>query len=546
MNKRFSLSNAAMRIRAALGQAAGRNAEESENLEPFCDVRPHIPRHKTPAGLPKTVRSICPECGALLDASEFAEDGKVYMRKRCSKHGEFLDLISSDERFYLKMEKWTFEDEGGILNPTRSERTSCPEACGLCEMHLATACQLNIDLTNRCNLHCPFCFANANASGWLYEVTREQVETMLRAGRSVEPRRNSVVQFAGGEPTLHSDFLWACSKAKQEGFTYVMVATNGITLARSLEFAERCREAGLDAIYLQFDGMSDEVYVKTRGKPLLELKLKAVENARRAGIRVVLVPTIIRGVNDHEIGAIIKFGLENLDIMNGISFQPVSFTGRISLEERLEQRFTLADLAHEVQKQTGYLDPYKDWYPLSFTSPLSRFMEKMNNRPTMTITCHSDCGVGAYILSDGEGHAVPVTRFVDMESAMIEINELGKTIVPFLRKPLAFAQFHHVLHKHCHIDSNLGFTFSDFIGALSPTLTRGASAIGKSRKWRFLIILAMHFQDAYNFNLDRVRRCNIHYAAPDGRIYPFCTYNGGPTHRERLEKSFGRPISSKP
>jgi uncharacterized radical SAM superfamily Fe-S cluster-containing enzyme len=502
-----------------------------------------IPMQRTPKGLPKTVTSICPECLRRIEAVLYEKDGAVRMRKVCPEHGEFRDLISSDARFYLKMEKWTFEDEDGIRNPLVADPPSCPDTCGLCRHHLATACQLNIDLTNRCNMSCPWCFANANASGVLFEATRDQIDLMLRSGRGVEPQRNKAIQYAGGEPTIHPEFLWAVRRAKEHGYRYVMAATNGITIARSREFAERCREAGLDALYLQFDGMTDDVYLKTRGRALAEQKFRTIENARAAGLRVVLVPTLIKGVNDHQIGDIVRFGLANLDVLNAISFQPVSFTGRVSCEERLKARFTLADLAHAVKEQTGLLEPQRDWYPLGFVSPLAKLMEKLGGKPTMTISCHSDCGVGAYVISDGEGTVVPITKFVDVERTMIELNEMSKKMVSFLDRPLSFAHFYATLRKN-YLGNDLpeGFKFFDFLGALAPTLIRRASPLGKRRNWRFLILISMHFQDRYNFNLDRVRRCNVHYAAPDGRIYPFCTYNSGPMYRNKVECTFGRPL----
>jgi uncharacterized radical SAM superfamily Fe-S cluster-containing enzyme len=502
-----------------------------------------VPSQSTPKGLPKAITSLCPECCGKIEATLFEEDNGVFISKRCPEHGEFRDLISSDARFYMKMEQWTFEDEGGIQNPVVKDVPACPETCGLCANHLTTACQLNIDLTNRCNLSCPFCFANSNASGFQYDATRDQIDSMLRAARDVEPRRNKTIQYAGGEPTIHSDYLWAVRHAKEIGFTYVMTATNGITYAKNREFAERSREAGLDALYLQFDGVTDETYLKTRGVPLAEMKFKVIEHARAAGLRVVLVPTLAKGINDHEIGAIVKFALDNLDVINGISFQPVSFTGRISYEERINQRFTLADLAWAVKEQTSYLEPYRDWYPLSFISPLQKLMERLSGRPTMTISCHNDCGVGAYVISDGRGTVVPITKFVDIESVMIELNRVSKKMIPFIERPLALAQFYRVLRKH-YLGHELpeGFRFFDFISALAPTLFRKVSGFGKRREWKFLIILSMHFQDLYNFNLERVRRCNVHYAAPDGRIYPFCTYNSGPTYRRSVEERFSRPV----
>jgi uncharacterized radical SAM superfamily Fe-S cluster-containing enzyme len=283
------------------------------------------------------------------------------------------------------------------------------------------------------------------------------------------------------------------------------------------------------------------VYEKTSGRSFAEMKRRAVEHAREAGVRVVLVPTLIRGVNDHEIGDIVRFALANLDIVNGTSFQPVSFTGRISNEARMERRFTMADLAHAIADQTGLLDPYRDWYPLSFTAPLSRLMEELGGRPTMTISCHSNCGVGTYVLADGSGAAVPITKFVDIEGAMRDICDLAGKQYPILKRPLFLAQFYRILRRRYggeELPEHL--RFHDFLGALGTSLVRRASNLGKRIEWRFFIILAMHFQDNYNFDLDRVRRCNVHYAAPDGKVYPFCTYNAGPTYRRRITERFAR------
>ncbi len=154
------------------------------------------------------------------------------------------------------------------------------------------------------------------------------------------------------------------------GFSHLQIASNGIRLAKDLEFARKCKEAGLYTVYLQFDGTDDEVYQKTRGlKGLWALKQKAVENARLAGLRIVLVPTIIKTINGDQVGKILQYAIDNSDVISGISYQPVAFTGRISKEERERQRYTLSDLALDIENQTGYLNALEDWYPLSVTSP---------------------------------------------------------------------------------------------------------------------------------------------------------------------------------
>jgi len=502
-----------------------------------------VPSHHTPKGLPKKVRSICPECRKPLAATLYAKDNKVFMRKACPEHGEFEDIIYGNAKMYLKMEKWTFQDVDGIQNPIVRAEKGCSADCGLCSRHISSACMTIMDLTNRCNLNCPYCFANANSAGYEYTVNRRQITEMLETVRSIRPRRCKTIQLSGGEPTIHPDFLWAASEVKRVGFAYVLVATNGITFGKSLEFTKRAKEAGVDGIYLQFDGLGDEIYQKIRGAKLHHLKMQCIENCREAGIRVVLVPTIAKNVNDKQVGNIVRTALKYLDAVNGVSFQPVSFTGRISYEERVQQRFTLSDMAEAVHEQTGLAHPMEDWYPLSFVSPLSRFFEAMSGKDIMTISCHSDCGIGCYLIANQNGDAYPLTRLFDLEGAMTELNVLSSKVRSFIQKPIYFAQAIRILRKYYKPEmAPPDFSFIDFLGALGPTLFRSHSDVGKRRKWRFLILLGMHFQDVYNFNMDRIRRCVIHYAAPNKRIYPFCTYNSGPLYREKIETEFSKPL----
>ncbi|HUK87723.1 MAG TPA: radical SAM protein, partial [Terriglobales bacterium] len=218
-------------------------------------------------GLPKFTRSLCPECkGAVtLEARLFEEDGKVWMEKTCPEHGYFRDLYYSDVKLYLKCEQWQFGDGRGLMNPAVPEAPACPADCGLCSLHTSHTGLANLDLTNRCNLTCPICFANANTSGTLYEPSLEQVRAMLQALREEKPVAGRIVQFSGGEPTLYPQFFAACSAARDLGFSHVQAATNGILLADP-EFARQAKQAGLTTLYLQFDGLSDDIYLRTRGQ----------------------------------------------------------------------------------------------------------------------------------------------------------------------------------------------------------------------------------------------------------------------------------------
>ena len=251
-------------------------------------------------GLPKNTQSLCPECGSVIDAQLFEEGGRVYMAKTCAQHGDFRDLYYSDAALYLKMEEWEFGDGRGVSNPAVERAdASCPTDCGLCSLHHSHTGLANVDLTNRCNLTCPVCFANANAAGYLYEPSFEQVRGMLRALREERPLAGRVGQFSGGEPTVHPQFLEICAMAREMGFSHIQAATNGLMLADP-DFARQAKDCGLTTLYLQFDGMDDAIYLRTRGQRLFATKLKVVENARAVGMKIVLVPTIVRGINDHQ------------------------------------------------------------------------------------------------------------------------------------------------------------------------------------------------------------------------------------------------------
>ncbi|HEU5399907.1 MAG TPA: radical SAM protein, partial [Terriglobales bacterium] len=219
------------------------------------------PIKKLQKGLPKNIESLCPECAKVIPAREFEENGKVMIEKTCQEHGYFKDCVMSDVDIYLKIEEWEFGDNRGLQNPAvnKGADASCPDDCGMCSLHTSHTALANVDLTNRCNLTCPVCFANANAAGYLYEPDMDQVRVMLQALRDEKPVDGRVVQFSGGEPTIHPKFVEILAMAKKMGFTHLQAATNGILFAASQEFTTRCKEAGLSTLYLQFDGVSDDV-----------------------------------------------------------------------------------------------------------------------------------------------------------------------------------------------------------------------------------------------------------------------------------------------
>jgi uncharacterized radical SAM superfamily Fe-S cluster-containing enzyme len=353
------------------------------------------------------------------------------------------------------------------------------------------------------------------------------------------------VQFSGGEPTIHPQFFEILSMARDMGFSHLQIATNGIKFVDE-EFAHQAKAAGLHTLYLQFDGVCDDVYKRTRGESLYEKKLKCIENVRKAGLKIVFVPTIVKGLNDHEIGSIIRLALENIDCTSGISFQPVAFTGRIARHELEQKRFTQADFAHAVHQQTGICDPYEDWFPLSCVTPFSKLLSALRGEMTTHLSCHPHCSLGTYMFVDQNRKATPVTRFVDVGPMLQEMDMLARKAEKARIKIFSKISAWNNLRKFFHEDrAPEGLTFNLFLQTLQG-MTDKKFGRGDAEKsgftYKTLMVAGMHFMDSYNYDVERVKRCVIHYAAPNGKIFPFCAYNSGPVFRERIEQEFSVPF----
>lgn len=497
-------------------------------------------------GLPKVTESLCPECLKVIRADIFADKGKVIMEKGCAEHGTFRDIVFSDAKLYLKMEEWNFGDNRGIANPAVANAVNCPDDCGMCGMHTSHTGLANVDLTNRCNLTCPVCFANANVQGYVYEPSIDVVRKQLQTLRDEKPVAGRVVQFSGGEPTIHPQFFEILTMAREMGFSHIQAATNGIEFAKP-GFAEAAKAAGLQTLYLQFDGVTDDVYKRTRGTALMYQKSKAIENVRKAGMKIVFVPTIVKGINDHQIGDIVRYAIENIDVVSGISFQPVAFTGRINRRELEQKRFTLSDLAHSVSDQTGITDTYHDWFPLSAVVPFSRLISALKGDETVTLTAHPHCSLGTYMFVDERTKtAIPATRFLDLPALLQDMDEIARKTGKSIFKVFSGVKAWSSLKRHFKKEfAPPGVDFEKFLQTVQGCVDKDYGRNGMDGKftYRTLMVAGMHFMDSYNYDIARVKRCLIHYAAPNGKLYPFCTYNSGPVFRDKVEKEFSVPIA---
>ncbi|HDD60257.1 MAG TPA: radical SAM protein [Euryarchaeota archaeon] len=503
-----------------------------------------VQKSALPKGLPKKTTSLCPVCKKIIPATIYEENGKVMYKKTCPEHGEFKDIYFGDVESYLRLERWSV-DGIGVNNPNTETRKGHPFDCGLCPYHLSHTALANLDLTNRCNLKCPICFANANAAGYVYEPTLDEVKKMLKMLRDEQPVPTPAVQFAGGEPTIYPHFLEAVKAASEMGFAQVQVATNGIRLAYDPSFAQAMVDAGMHTVYLQFDGFKEETYIKARGRrDMLKIKLLAIEHCKRTKpkpLATVLVPVIVRGINDDEVGKIVDFALENMEVIRSVNFQPVSFSGRINQEQRLKGRYTIGDLINDLADQTDYIEGPEDFFPIPAAAVLSELISQIANEPKVAFTTHPHCGSAAYLFREDGGRVISLTRFIDADGLLDEAQTLIESGEFENYGKLRGALKAYQLVKR-HIDTSKAPKGLNVLSMLkSVFLTQNKKALGEFH-WRTLFIGAMHFQDLYNYDLERVRRCVIHYTTPDGRIIPFCAYNTGPEFRVEVEKKFGMSI----
>ncbi|MFH1630600.1 MAG: tetraether lipid synthase Tes, partial [Candidatus Aenigmatarchaeota archaeon] len=389
----------------------------------------------------------------------------------------------------------------------------------------------NVVVTNRCDLTCWYCFFYAKAMGYVYEPTLMQLRQMFKNLRAEKPVPANAVQLTGGEPCIRDDIIEIIEMARQEGFDHVQLNTNGTRFAREPEFADRVKKAGVNTLYLSFDGVTP----KTNPKNHWEIPL-ILERCRNAKIGVVLVPTVINHVNDHEIGKIMKFAVKNIDVIRGIVFQPVSLVGRITKADLKKFRITIPDVIERLEKQIDGAIKKDDFYPIPTVAAITHFVEALKKEPTYELTSHFACGAATYVFIDDDNSIIPVTRFVDVEGLMEYLDEKARelktssktwVLLKMLTKLSSF-----INKKKQPKNLNLAKML------MNVFKKKDYSALGDIHH-KSLLISSMHFMDLYNYDIERVKNCCIHYAQPDGTIVPFCTFNVIPEwYRDKIQRKY--------
>jgi hypothetical protein len=508
-------------------------------------------------GFPRETDSLCPQCvievrGQILAgetdwrllvdgrpgeirARIVERDNQVFMEKACPKHGVYSDLMAMDADFLRRVER---------LYPGRDFRIA-PDRLhdhGTSSIKYGRGAVLTVDLTNRCNMMCDPCFMDANQVGYVHELTFDDVRKILDDAITVKPRRQLTVQFSGGEPTLSPHFLESVVYARKVGYFSVQCATNGVRFAQDAGFAVRAKEAGLRLAYLQFDGIGNEKNAHRAVKNLFDVKLKAIEHLHAAGVDVTLVVTVVNSINNDQIGSIIRFAIENIDKINAVSFQPVSFTGRdehLDAGTRAKWRYTLSHLAHDVRAQLGVTEPLRDWYPLSASGPLSDFTDQLKGLESqwgsLKCGCHPNCGIGTlFLVNQHTRQAVPLAELIDTDQVLEDFKTINDRHRP---RPLMALQAILSLvrnFRYAHAPEGLRFRHLVKIADGHTGKHMGLTTSGR-HEWRVLLVAGMWFQDLFNYDFRRTEMCIIPYATQMGEI-SFCAYNTGVGWRKIVEK----------
>ena len=449
--------------------------------------------------------SLCPVCLARIPATREQQGNTVFLVKNCPEHGPFRTVIWQGP---VPFSSWLRPKKPSQL-PTTFTAVSggCPFDCGLCPDHGQHTCTALIEITQRCNLGCPVCFADAGSEadkvadpslagiGFLYE-------------RVMEASGACNIQLSGGEPTVREDLATIITLGREKGFAFIQLNTNGLRLAQEPNYALCLKKAGLSSVFLQFDGISHDTHIALRGRDLTAIKEQALLHCQAAGLAVVLVPTLVPGINTQEVGAIIDYATRFAPTVRGVHFQPISYFGRFPEAPADNDRLTLPELLQLIAEQSNGVITAEHFAPPSCE--------------------HALCSFHGTFLVEESGHLMPLgnrqstccstgASEIDLPSAL----EGREKSVAFTARQwsLPMASAPHT----CECEEPTAQAPQDDLDRF----------LARARTHTFSLS-AMAFQDVWNIDLERLQGCCIHVASPEGNLIPFCAYN--------LTSNMGKPL----
>jgi 7,8-dihydro-6-hydroxymethylpterin dimethyltransferase len=445
--------------------------------------------------------SLCPVCLRRISAERVAEGDNVYLRKTCSHHGEFKTIIWRGADSYASWGSQCRTPSQPSICASEVDR-GCPFDCGLCPDHRQHTCCVVLDVTERCNLACPVCFASAGACA-RPDPTADEIVGWCR--RLLELGGPFNLHLSGGEPTVRRDLPEIIRRVRALGFTYIQLNTNGVRLARDPDYAQELHEAGLTCVFLQFDGISDDVFQAIRGKALLDTKLQAIANCGRAELGVVLVPTLVPGINTPQIGDILRTAIRLAPAVRAVHFQPISYFGRYPAGRTDFDRITFPEVLRLIEEQTAGTFKASEFYPASGENPYCSFHGKFWLDAEKRVTAAPRPQVSSCC-----GPAV--------EQPNAGLVQLG---APSQRGSEAVRRAQQYVAQHWSCPSTPASAAAGSPGAIDTSSFDRFLA----DKRISLSISGMAFQDAWNLDLERLRECFLHVLSPEQKLVPLCAYN---------------------
>lgn len=433
-------------------------------------------------------KSVCPLCLHLCDAKIVFQNEKVWMLKNCKQHGESKVMIADDVEYYREIRNYNKQSEVPLKFNTKVHY-GCPYDCGLCTDHEQHSCLSIVEVTDRCNLACPTCYANS-APNYGNHRTLEEIEKMFDVIVTNEGEPD-VVQISGGEPTVHPQFFEILDIAKSKPIKHLMVNTNGIRIAKDISFVEKLATYMPDfEIYLQFDSFKPEVLKKMRGEDLTAIRKKAIENLNKYNLSTTLVITLQKGENDDEIGSILEFATQQ-KCVRGVTFQPTQVAGRNENYDDNSGRITLTEVRRKIYEQFPVFTP-QDLIP---------------------VPCNPDALCMAYALKLGD-EVFPMTHLINPEDLL---NNSKNTIV---------FESDDKLKNHMLNLFSTGISVDcaeEEFGELMCCLPRVKS--DNLHYENLFRIIIMNFMDAHDFDVRAVKKSCVHIVDKRGKLVPFETMN---------------------
>ncbi len=441
----------------------------------------------------ESTTSICPKCLERIPAKIILKEGQVFLKKFCKIHGEQEELFEEDIEYHIN--KRDFDKPGSISKTQTKIQKGCPFDCGLCPDHDQHTCIGLIEITNNCNLGCPTCYANSGKGEYL---SLDKISEMLDFFIESEGGEAEILQISGGEPTIHPEIIKIIQLARTKNIRYIMLNTNGIKIAEDEEFVkELSKFKGKFEIYLQFDGFDSKTYSHLRGRDLLKLKYKAIENLIKYEIPITLVATIEKGINDNQIGKIIDYGIKTKYI-RGINFQAITYFGRLKNIDT-SNRITLSGIIKRIEEQASDLFQKGDIIPLP---------------------CNVERVAVTYMAKSENGKFIPITRNVKI-----------KNYLPLIDNTFAFDADKILKNKAKEIfNPQSSCNCMNFIKDIKNIIPLNFTFKSKEEKIKYVNentfrISITSFIDVYNFDLKSMQKECVHIITPDLKKIPFSSYN---------------------